>query len=986
MKHTTLLSVLLLFIGGELHSGNVLTPSSEAIEYSKNQIIRPSPLAANLGKYIDMPVGYSTGVPDITIPLYTIELNGYSLPITLSYHNSGIRVDQVASEVGLGWTLQLGGSLTRTIQGGPSLDNNSLSESTSRYESLDYNRQKEVVAHGLGNGMYVSMFEDGGLDREFYQFSIPEASGYYFYMGHLAYPIDKANRRLTIEGGGAGDGQTITSANNVIYEFGLPLKTKFLIGSTSYGSPIEVNEPTSWKLTEVITPKNELISYSYTQYNFTFNVPDNGAKTEGGDRFWGGGSASVSFIPSNGSRETKYEEAIISRIDFPDGHIEFTLENNERLDLPKAKLNETKCRAIQSMSVYNKSNRLIKQWRFIYSYYDSPDMPSSSDPFLYKRLMLDKVEEILTNSVYSFNYNHDYSMPKRYNCAQDFGGYYNGISNSHLFPKSQYSQYITNDYDYDSEYVSFPSLSIIGGADRSCNDRAKTLSLTKIVYPTKGSTEFIMEPNDGYGIRVKELIWRDTEGQILKKEQYEYRNEQVLDPLSRDCYMQIHCYGSNTQIRMKRLAVETYPSQQNSLQLLSQSLYNQSTKYLTEVIRKFVDSNNQQLKSESYIYQVFTPPIYSYGYQGGFIVPTNSYQTFEIEDFKSYSISNDSYLSAKGRYQWSTMFGGVCKLMEYTAYDKNGIEVKKELNEYNFISGQTYFGVKRDYLCQIGSVSGSSDKNYTGFLFTIYPIATGEVQLTGKTTVQDGVETTKHYTYDEETGNCVEVLTSESDGTSTKEIFIYPYDSYANTYLNNPGWIWREYSNGYEMLLAYKKVRNGKLVEGFINSYDSYDNLIKLHKATTQSDAVVFNVYEDLSNKYNSKSKLVETVERKGNIRETYLWSYNGEYPAIRVSGAGRETVRNLLTQQGISTSDVNGDMVLSEQNIERVSNALREASAQKAIDVTSYNYIPLVGVCKITDGRGISTTYNYDSGGRLISIVDHDGNKVSEYEYHFKQ
>ena len=425
----------------------------------------------------------------------------------------------------------------------------------------------------------------------------------------------------------------------------------------------------------------------------------------------------------------------------------------------------------------------------------------------------------------------------------------------------------------------------------------------------------------------------------------------------------------------------------STLQFLSHNLYNQSTQYFTEVVRKFVDSDNNVQKREQYVYQLFAPQVDSYGYQGMFIIPTIGEPWNDVNSkFKCYNISRESYLSAKGRYQWSTMFGGISKLIEYTAYDKNGVEIKKEINEYSVIKGQTYFGVKRDFLFLSSIGIGGNYTNYANFLFTIYPIATGEVQLTGKTTTQDGVETTKNYTYDEETGNCVEVLTSESDGTSTKETFIYPYDTYARTYIDNSGWIWREYGEGYEMLLAYKKVRNGKLVEGFINSYDSYSNLIKLHKATTQSDAVIFNVYEDLSNKYNSKSKLVETVERKGNIRETYLWSYGGEYPAIRVAGADRETVRTLLTQQGISSSDVNGDMVLSEQNIDRVSNALREASARKAIDVTSYNYIPLVGVCKITDGRGISTTYNYDSGGRLISIVDHDGNKVSEYDYHFKQ
>ncbi len=49
-----------------------------------------SPNAAALGKYGDIPVSYHTGVPEISIPLYTITEGSLSVPISLSYHSSGI--------------------------------------------------------------------------------------------------------------------------------------------------------------------------------------------------------------------------------------------------------------------------------------------------------------------------------------------------------------------------------------------------------------------------------------------------------------------------------------------------------------------------------------------------------------------------------------------------------------------------------------------------------------------------------------------------------------------------------------------------------------------------------------------------------------------------------------------------------------------------------------------------------------------------------
>ncbi len=76
----------------------------------------PSPNAASLGKYGDMPVNFYTGQPSTSIPLYTINSGDIVVPISLSYHHGGIRVEEEASNVGLGWALNTGGVITRTIR------------------------------------------------------------------------------------------------------------------------------------------------------------------------------------------------------------------------------------------------------------------------------------------------------------------------------------------------------------------------------------------------------------------------------------------------------------------------------------------------------------------------------------------------------------------------------------------------------------------------------------------------------------------------------------------------------------------------------------------------------------------------------------------------------------------------------------------------------------------------------------------------------
>lgn len=86
---------------------------------TQNLIFVPkSPTVAGLAQAVDCPVSYYTGTPEITIPLFTIPLRGYELPINLSYHASGIKVAQEASWVGLGWNLNCAGMITRTVKCG----------------------------------------------------------------------------------------------------------------------------------------------------------------------------------------------------------------------------------------------------------------------------------------------------------------------------------------------------------------------------------------------------------------------------------------------------------------------------------------------------------------------------------------------------------------------------------------------------------------------------------------------------------------------------------------------------------------------------------------------------------------------------------------------------------------------------------------------------------------------------------------------------
>lgn len=60
--------------------------------------------------------GLFVGSQNITIPITHIQENGIDIPISLSYNSKGNKVSTIASWVGLGWSLNTGGCITRQVR------------------------------------------------------------------------------------------------------------------------------------------------------------------------------------------------------------------------------------------------------------------------------------------------------------------------------------------------------------------------------------------------------------------------------------------------------------------------------------------------------------------------------------------------------------------------------------------------------------------------------------------------------------------------------------------------------------------------------------------------------------------------------------------------------------------------------------------------------------------------------------------------------
>ncbi|MEM0939209.1 MAG: hypothetical protein AAGI25_05375, partial [Bacteroidota bacterium] len=118
----------------------------------------------------NQPVSLFTGTTSMNVPLYTATNSaGSGVPVMLQYHAGGIKVNEIAGPVGLGWNLVAGGSITRVIRGVPD-----------EYASM-------VDDPWTITGEKLNRIIDGTTDSEkdLIYFSIPGASGKLIFSGNV---------------------------------------------------------------------------------------------------------------------------------------------------------------------------------------------------------------------------------------------------------------------------------------------------------------------------------------------------------------------------------------------------------------------------------------------------------------------------------------------------------------------------------------------------------------------------------------------------------------------------------------------------------------------------------------------------------------------------------------------------------------------------------------------------------------------------------
>lgn len=479
----------------------VIAQTQDIYNYPKvSPVIPPSPDAASLGKYGDIPVSEYTGMPNINIPVYEIKYGMVNIPVTLNYHSSGIKVEEMASWVGLGWSLNAGGVITRTIKGLPD-------ESVNGY--LNNNVTQTTIQTAITNNTFDAdiwrPLKNRALDLEpdEYYFNFLGISGRFYIDRVTKNPVivPHNNMSITYQVNPAGIGNIekwiVKTTDGFTYAFGKTIdnsrsaieKIQSIDYTTTSSSVRHTSTViSSWFLMEIQTPQGEFVNFRYTPY--TSNYCNRTSETEyhatnviySRDR-----ESAISLATVNGYN--------LDRIDGRFGRIEFETSSVERKDLKG-------CYPLSTIEVYNADNIRVKHVLLNYSYYESnatnlsPVVSTFYNDNRVFRLKLDRVAFVSdvpgSSQVYRFSYNYDPGagkiLPERLSFSQDYWGFYNGRNNLSGIPR------------YPWPIGTCDAQNLVGSADRMpVASKMMYGILNRIEYPTGGYTDFEFEPHDRFG-------------------------------------------------------------------------------------------------------------------------------------------------------------------------------------------------------------------------------------------------------------------------------------------------------------------------------------------------------------------------------------------------------------------------------------------------------------------------------------------------------
>ena len=911
----------------------------------------------------------NTGTLNVTIPVYVWEDEDFRIPIQLCYSTNGFKPARQTGIVGMGWSCQIGGTITRQIVGLDDIANNygCYYKTNNSYTNEGIYKLEAPFFHDDSLG--ATMIKGHETNPDVFHFNFMNYSGHFMIDTDGNFKVFSSNgERGCYEVayiGGNYKKFLIKTGDGYEYHFGSSYKSKeYLYLCNPVYATINYRQPSTltddqmsiiaWHLDEIVAPNGRKLKLYYSS---TYSRRDIPLENDDICTTFAQGLFSVrndNAIEPDLNPFSIYKYPSITTVSYLD-HISLVNSNSAETPIIDLNYSQKEYKEVDT----DKDNRIYydlicyqKKLNEV-TFFDHSAEPigNLSLSYIYKdtRMLLNQIS-ISSIGTYRFTYNTTESMPGILTNAQDLWGFYNGrtdLQDNNVIPvevDGNYDEHLTGDYKNPNS-----AYSILG-------------TLKSMTYPTGGRTEFEYEANTADRILLRRKLSSyiiqeaaltaelDTTNQIIGPvihqdpylpslkhfdETYDFqecggvRIKSISDYNDTTCmYRRTYSYnipGTDTSSGIV-LKFNRYFSEQRGNILVynpfikfpdnSLDILHMAYSYVTE---HFPDGSYKIYRFTDYLMHPDEFSSFKKDVEGGLEYPSLAYGTF---------MNNISREPNSRHYR-----RGLIKSIEDYSNDNNLLfkkEYKYEDSDSSYIayiigSGKYWWSAKRftcDYLLK--SIKETYYRN-------------------------GSISTLKSFAYNSAGQKTLESI-SDITGMNGKRTY-YRYcnevgSSYGeNIYKNVPSDIIQTtMRNGMEYLVS-----NTQLL---YDTSSKNPNPIQIRKYCIQTPILV--------SATQSQDAFINTGRNQPYIKT--LYTYNGQHRLTKVQEDGNSYISYVW----------DGDM-----------NHVIQKTINTPEQTFTYTWKDMVGLSSATSPTGVGETYQYDVLNRLEAIHDSQGKITRQYFYH---
>lgn len=524
------------------------------VQKSINTNYLRTPEASAFKKYGEESVNEYTGTADISVPLYTIKNKDIEIPLVLRYDASGIKVEQDASWVGLGWNLMVGGCINyvcagdHDIQKAPNIPTKTWTEyltsdftpwnsgsaigggiqnmgqnqpayrSRTKYYTYDANdtfnwmNKRPYQAHRFVES-YKDIFSEswgmrGYLDwgygeRDFYSVNVMGKSFMFFVDPATlnVFNIGKASEEFVVTPdfsrndtepgiGNIPDVGTWKITDSSGYNYYFAVSDKCQMDKKS-----GMTYTTCWYLTKIQSPLGETVEFQYAELNR--NARQSLVESRKIPIFHNGGAFCCHSLSNQDY--VRYLQNENANMGTTTHYLSKIITGKQTVAFTTSNSDQSSGKKLDAIKIYYNGTlkRTFNMSFGSFGYSNIGGNYAQNDPSLtsQNRLKLNNVKEIASKDtlVTSFSYNEAVKLPSKRSCAQDYWGYYNGKENK---TNRGYTLVPAPGKFMSSNYIEDLKTYEKTGANRYCDSKfMQAAILNKVTYPTGGCTKYEYEPN-----------------------------------------------------------------------------------------------------------------------------------------------------------------------------------------------------------------------------------------------------------------------------------------------------------------------------------------------------------------------------------------------------------------------------------------------------------------------------------------------------------